>query len=115
MLGWKIFSVEYRLAPENRFPIPLEDCDQSMDWLIENADKFEIDADKIAVGGDSAGGNIAACLCIKRIEEGILAIFEKRSTLTRTKIKRNWDRKDWSISSDEALNLGLVDEIRGEL
>ena len=70
MLGWKIFSVEYRLAPENRFPIPLEDCDKSMDWLIENADKFEIDADKIAVGGDSAGGNIAACLCIKRIEEG---------------------------------------------
>ena len=41
MLGWKIFSVEYRLAPENRFPIPLEDCDQSMDWLIENADKFD--------------------------------------------------------------------------
>ena len=52
---------------------------------------------------------------IKRIEERILAIFEKRSTLTRTKIKRNWDRKDWWISSDEALNLGLVDEIRGEL
>ncbi len=70
MLGWKIFSVEYRLAPEHRFPVPLEDCDQSMDWLIENADQFEIDINKIAVGGDSAGGNLAACLCIKRIEEG---------------------------------------------
>ena len=70
MLGWKIFSVEYRLAPEHRFPIPLEDCDKSMDWLIENADQFEIDINKIAVGGDSAGGNLAACLCIKRIEEG---------------------------------------------
>ena len=72
MLGWKIFSVEYRLAPENRFPVPLEDCDQSMDWLIDNAKKFEIDTNKIAVGGDSAGGNLAACLCIKRIEEGKL-------------------------------------------
>ena len=70
MLGWKIFSVEYRLAPEHRFPIPLDDCDKSMDWLIENADQFEIDINKIAVGGDSAGGNLAACLCIKRIEEG---------------------------------------------
>ena len=70
MLGWKIFSVEYRLAPEYRFPVPLEDCDKSMDWLIENADQFEIDINKIAVGGDSAGGNLAACLCIKRIEEG---------------------------------------------
>ena len=70
MLGWKIFSIEYRLAPEYRFPTPLEDCDQAMDWLIENADKFEIDINKIAIAGDSAGGNLAACLCIKRIEEG---------------------------------------------
>jgi len=70
MLGWKIFSVEYRLAPEHRFPTPLEDCDQAMDWLIKNADEFEIDMNKIAIGGDSAGGNLAACLCIKRIEEG---------------------------------------------
>ena len=52
---------------------------------------------------------------IKRIEARILDIFEKRSNLTRLKIKRNWDRKDWWISSDEALNLGLIDEIRGEL
>ena len=52
---------------------------------------------------------------IKRIENRILDIFEKRSDLTRTKIKRNWDRKDWWISSDEALELGLVDEVRGKL
>lgn len=52
---------------------------------------------------------------IKRIEDRILGIFEKRSKLTRLKIKRNWDRKDWWISSDDALELGLVDEIRGQL
>jgi len=52
---------------------------------------------------------------IKRIEDRILDIFEKKSLLTRTKIKRNWDRKDWWISSDEALQFGLIDEIRGEL
>ena len=52
---------------------------------------------------------------IKRIEARILDIFEKRSSLTRLKIKRNWDRKDWWISSDEALTLGLIDEIKGEM
>jgi ATP-dependent Clp endopeptidase proteolytic subunit ClpP len=52
---------------------------------------------------------------IKRIEGRILEIFESRSTLTKLKIKRNWDRKDWWISSDEALDLGLIDEVRGKL
>ena len=52
---------------------------------------------------------------IKRIEERILAIFTSRSSLTKSKIKRNWDRKDWWISADEALNMGLVDEIRAKL
>lgn len=52
---------------------------------------------------------------IKRIEDRILDIFEKRSQLTRMKIKRNWDRKDWWISSDEALEMKLVDEIKGEI
>jgi ATP-dependent Clp endopeptidase proteolytic subunit ClpP len=52
---------------------------------------------------------------IKRIEERILAIFTSRSSLTKSKIKRNWDRKDWWISADEALNMGLVDEIRAKM
>lgn len=52
---------------------------------------------------------------IKRIENRILDIFIKRSKLTKLKIKRNWDRKDWWIDADESLSLGLVDEIRGEL
>ncbi|MBC8410513.1 MAG: ATP-dependent Clp protease proteolytic subunit [Rhodobacteraceae bacterium] len=49
---------------------------------------------------------------VKRIEERILDIFTARSKLTKQKIKRNWDRKDWWISADEALELSLVDEIR---
>jgi ATP-dependent Clp endopeptidase proteolytic subunit ClpP len=50
---------------------------------------------------------------VKRIEKRIIEIFVSRSDLTAQKIKRNWDRKDWWIDSDEALDLGLVDEIRG--
>ena len=49
---------------------------------------------------------------VKRIEERILDIFIKRSRLSKLKIKRNWDRKDWWLSADECKELGLVDEIR---
>ena len=49
---------------------------------------------------------------VKRIEDRILDIFASRSHLTKLKIKRNWDRKDWWINADEAVELGLVDEVR---
>ena len=50
---------------------------------------------------------------VRRIESRILDLFAIRSKLTKQKIKRNWDRKDWWISADECLELNLVDEIRG--
>ena len=49
---------------------------------------------------------------VKRIEERVLDIFTSRSKLTKRKLKRNWDRKDWWIDADECKKLGLVDEIR---
>lgn len=52
---------------------------------------------------------------VKRIEERILDIFTARSKLTKMKIKRNWDRKDWWISADEALEAHLVDEVRAKM
>jgi len=52
---------------------------------------------------------------VKRMEERILDIFTSRSELTRNKIKRNWERKDWWISADEAVEAKLVDEVRAIL
>ncbi|MAH46095.1 hypothetical protein CMI37_09695 [Candidatus Pacearchaeota archaeon] len=52
---------------------------------------------------------------VKRIEGRILDIFTSRSNLTRHKIVRNWDRKDWWIDADEAVEMGLVDEVRARL
>lgn len=54
---------------------------------------------------------------VKRIEKRVIDIFTARSDgkLTSQKIKRNWDRKDWWLSSDECLDLGIVDELRGPL
>ena len=52
---------------------------------------------------------------VQRIEKRIIDIFTARSTLTKQKIKRNWDRKDWWISADECLEMNLVDDIRGRM
>ena len=50
---------------------------------------------------------------VKRIEDRILDVFVSRSKLSRTKIQRNWNRKDWWITADECVSMGLVDELRG--
>ena len=57
-----VLSVDYRLAPEHRFPAPLEDAWASLVWLHENATTIGGDRNRLAVGGDSSGGNLAAVL-----------------------------------------------------
>ena len=57
-----VFSVDYRLSPEAKFPDPLEDCYAATVDIVKRAGEFGIDPARVAIGGDSAGGNFAAAI-----------------------------------------------------
>ena len=68
--GCRLISVEYRLAPEHKFPAAVEDADAAACWVAEHARELGIDPDRMAIGGDSAGASLAAVVCQLAKERG---------------------------------------------
>ena len=79
-LGIVILSVDYRLAPEFPIPAPLDDCYAGLAWLHENAPALGVDRDRVGIGGESAGGGLAAALAIRARDAGDYAICHQHLT-----------------------------------
>jgi acetyl esterase len=72
--GAAVMSVDYRLAPEHPFPAAFDDVVAALRWLLANGASVGIDSTRLAIGGDSAGANIAASAAILARDEGIAAL-----------------------------------------
>lgn len=102
--GVQILSVDYRLAPEHPYPVPLNDCWAALQWMYDNAARLSIDPTCIVVMGESAGGGLAAALTLKARDAAlsppiakqilIYPMLDDRTTTNHAGELAFWDEAD---------------------
>lgn len=132
-----VVSVEYRLAPEHKFPAAPEDCIAAWRWIADHAGNLGGDRKRLAIGGDSAGGNLTAVVCQAMVAEGgplpalQLLIYPGLDMRGQTASQRNmpdafilpreqmdWFRNQYLNSEDDKLDVraspALADDLSGQ-
>ena len=104
-----IVSVDYRLAPEHRFPAAYDDAVAATKWVAANARLLNVDPARISVGGDSAGGNLAATVAIALRDEGKIKL--RAQVLTYPIADLTWDYDDRFEKGVALNNAGMRDFI----
>ena len=104
----KVVFADYRLLPENRYPVAVEDCYATYMWALENADMIGIDSDRIIVSGDSAGGNIACAVTMMLkdrnmpLPKGVLLVYPVLDKRMQTESMKNFtDTPIWDSCCNE--------------
>lgn len=103
-----VVSVEYRLAPENPHPAPMEDCYAGLAWLSEHAVELDIDPDRLIVAGVSAGGGLAAAVALAARDRGGPAIAGQLLACPML------DDRNESLSVQQMAGLGVWDRTSNE-
>ena len=96
--GSVVVSVDYRLAPESKYRVPVEDCFAATAWVAANAADLGVDAARLAVAGDSAGGNLAAAVAQMARDRGGLAVAFQ--ALMFPALDARMDTKSYSANSE---------------
>jgi len=99
--GIAVVAVDYRLAPEHRFPAACDDALAALDWVAANAAALAIDPARLGVGGDSAGGNLAAAAALTARDRGRPAL--KAQILVYPLLDRHDDAGDAQDAADAPL------------
>ena len=102
-IGCVIVSVAYRLTPENPYPAPLNDCYEGLQYVHDHPELFNINPEKIAVGGGSAGGLLSTSCAIMARDKGGPKLVHQSLTYPML------DHRGISPSSQEILNVGVWD------
>jgi acetyl esterase/lipase len=108
-LGAVVAAVDYRLAPEHPFPTPLEDCHDALVWLAE---RDEVDARRVAIGGASAGGGLAAGLALMARDRGVvqpaLQLLTYPMLDDRTALRDDLDERGYRLWNNVSNDYGAL-------
>lgn len=98
-----VFNIDYSLAPEYPFPEGYNDCRAVLDYVYENASKHGVDKNKLCIGGDSAGGSLAASvsICDQQRRVKLNALYYPSATFEYNNLPFKWDINDYEIFQEQ--------------